>query len=94
MLLGYVFHTSNWTFLVLLLTDEVATSQLRKWITEEVLCQPKVGISVCEHETDHEEKKSEKGTKLEPCGTNQDKGVNGVEINKGSETVEVAQAWR
>ncbi|KAG5070747.1 hypothetical protein JHK86_005958 [Glycine max] len=72
--------------------DEVATSQLRKWITEEVLCQPKVGISVCEHETDHEEKKSEKGTKLEPCGTNQDKGVNGVEINKGSETVEVAQA--
>ncbi|KHN34600.1 dihydrofolate reductase-like [Glycine soja] len=72
--------------------DEVAISQLRKWITEEVLCQPKVEVSVCEHETDHEEKMSEKTTKLEPCGTNQDKGVNSVEINKGSETVEVAQA--
>ncbi|RDX65742.1 Esterase C25G4.2 [Mucuna pruriens] len=57
--------------------DEVSTSQLKKWVTE-VVGQSKVGVSVGEH--------------IEACSTNQDKGVNGVEANKGSETVEVAQA--
>ncbi|KAJ1392382.1 Serine hydrolase FSH [Sesbania bispinosa] len=72
--------------------DEVATNQLRNWVTE-ILHQPKVGVSVCEHEIDHEEKKSEKGSKLEVYNTNQDKGVNGVEINKRDvEAVGVAQA--
>lgn len=65
--------------------DESSTSQLRNWITE-VLGQPKVGVSVDEHEIDHEEK-SEKGSKLEPCSSNQDKGVNGVELNKDSDIV-------
>ncbi|KAK7336351.1 hypothetical protein VNO77_16889 [Canavalia gladiata] len=48
-----------------------ATSQLRNWIAQ-VLCQHKDGVSVCEHEIDHEEK-SEKGIKLEAHSTNQDK---------------------
>ncbi|KAL2320555.1 hypothetical protein Fmac_029524 [Flemingia macrophylla] len=62
--------------------DEASTSQLRNWIAE-VLGQPRVGVSVCEHE----EKKSEKGNKVEPNGANEDKCVNMVELNEGSETI-------
>ncbi|XP_020218911.1 esterase OVCA2 [Cajanus cajan] len=60
--------------------DEASTSQLRNWITD-------VGVSVCEQE----EKKSENGSKLEVNGTNEDKGVKGVELNEGSEPIEVVQ---
>lgn len=60
-------------------TDEVATGQLQNWVAE-IISQPKVGVSICEDEN-----------KVEVDSTNHDKGVNGVEINKGNaETVEVA----
>lgn len=63
--------------------DEVSMGQLQNFVAE-ILSQPKVGVSICEHES-----------KVEVDGTNGDKGVNGVEINKGNaETVEVVQAWR
>ncbi|XP_073222127.1 family of serine hydrolases 3-like isoform X2 [Cicer arietinum] len=59
--------------------DEVATGQLQNWVAE-IISQPKVGVSICEDEN-----------KVEVDSTNHDKGVNGVEINKGNaETVEVA----
>ncbi|AES81016.1 putative dihydrofolate reductase [Medicago truncatula] len=61
--------------------DEVSTGQLQNFVAE-ILSQPKVGVSICEHES-----------KVEVDGTNGDKGVNGVEINQGNaETVEVVQA--
>ncbi|PNY06627.1 dihydrofolate reductase-like protein, partial [Trifolium pratense] len=50
--------------------DEVSTGQLQNWIAE-ILRQPKVGVSIGEHES-----------KIE-IYTNGDKGVNGVEMNKG-----------
>ncbi|WVZ05659.1 hypothetical protein V8G54_019005 [Vigna mungo] len=49
--------------------DEVTTNQLRNWINEEVLCQPKVGVSVIEHGKDHEK---------EVRSTNPNKVENGV----------------
>lgn len=60
-------------------TDEVATGKLKKWVGE-ILYQQKVGVSNCENEKNNEEKKLEvEGSKVEI-----DKGVNGVEINKGN----------
>ncbi|KOM38654.1 hypothetical protein LR48_Vigan03g203600 [Vigna angularis] len=49
--------------------DEVTTNQLRNWINDEVLCQPKVGVSVTEHGKDHEN---------EVGSTNPNKVENGV----------------
>jgi len=61
----------------------VSTGQLQNFVAE-ILGQTKVGVSICEHES-----------KVENDSSNLDKGVNGVDINKGTaETVEVAQAWR
>jgi len=58
----------------------VSTGQLQNFVAE-ILSQPKVGVSICEHES-----------KVEIDSTNLDKGVDGVDINKGTAETVVAQA--